>query len=684
MFNKLSKPVKWILSLLIVIIISSICASLVQNSFFQVKVQKVKFDTERGTLSGYLYVPRYVDKDNPAPAVVLTHGYLNNKEMQEIGAIELSRRGFVVLAFDQYDHGDSRWDTPAAFNFYVYSVYDAVQYIYNLDYVLKDAKGNGMIGVSGHSMGGFSSVYAVIWDEQDFASNGYRKIAAALPVGADLRYIIGIDKPETFFGPRSVGFIAAHWDQFFFDNTGQAGSVKYKDFVKDPVGKRILGLGENEEGKASEWYLVNNGQRIIYTPDETHPQNHFSLESGRNTIEFFTVAFNYQLGKHGLGRLEDYGITEMSGQVWWLKEAFTLIALVALFMMIIPGFMLITQLPFFKKVYKTEQPEEVTPVKLEPAQRGIKAILITLTMLLSAFYLNIWMDRQATGLAPLAKAMNYLAGATIIFIAIIWIISLIKNEERLSNIAHKVTLHGAAIILIALAYRWVLTHTSIIQNNNFWSAPSINTIGYWAMAAGFFTILVTLGTTPLFKAEDDNVYGLKASWMQVLASFVTAVALVFGLFLIVGLVELIFKTDFRFYVYAIKIFNTKQFVTSFKYMPVFFVYYFAVVLAVFVNTRKMKDIWGDILASVLLVGPVILFLIYQYGVLYRTGVAPFPNFSLNAILCVGLIPTLVVAGIILRRFAKKTGNIWTGVFFTTMFFTFITLANTAIYELSFR
>ena len=204
------------------------------------------------------------------------------------------------------------------------------------------------------------------------------------------------------------------------------------------------------------------------------------------------------------------------------------------------------------------------------------------------------------------------------------------------------------------------------------------------MAAGFFTILVTLGTTPLFKAEDDNVYGLKASWMQVLASFVTAVALVFGLFLIVGLVELIFKTDFGFYVYAIKIFNTKQFVTSFKYMPVFFVYYFAVALAVFVNTRKMKDIWGDILASVLLVGPVILFLIYQYGVLYRTGVAPFPNFSLNAILCVGLIPTLVVAGIILRRFAKKTGNIWTGVFFTTMFFTFITLANTAIYELSFR
>jgi len=684
MLKNLSKPVKWLLSLLIVIILSSIFASLVQNSFFKVKVQRVKFDTERGTLSGYLYIPRKVDKDNPAPAVVLTHGYLNNKEMQEIGAIELSRRGFVVLAFDMYDHGDSTWDTPAAFRFYTHSVYDAVQYVYSLDYVLKDSKGNGMIGVSGHSMGGFSSTYAVIWDEIDFASKGYRKIAAALPVGSDLRYIVGFDKPEDYFGPRSVGFIAAHWDQFFFENTGQAGSVRYKDFVKDPVGKRILGLGENSTGEASKWYQVSGGQRIIYTPDETHPQNHFSLETGKDTVEFFTEAFKFQLAKYNLGSLDAYGIKEKGGQVWWLKEAFTLIALVALFMMIIPGFLLLTELPFFKKVFKNEKPEEVTPVKLEPVQKGIKTIIIILAMLLSAFYLNIWMDRQANGIVPLAKAMLYLAGATVIFISVIWVASLIKNEERLTNTAHKVTLYGSMFVLIALAYRWVLTHTTIIQNNYYWNAPSINTISYWAMCAGFLTLLITLGTTPVFKSEDDNVYGLKASWLQILVSLVTAVVLVFGLFILVGLIEWIFKTDFRFYVYAIKVFNTQQFTAALKYIPIFFIYYFAVGISVFINTRKMKNCWGDILAAVLLVGPVILFLIYQYGLLYRTGVAPFADFALNSILCVGLVPTLVVAGILLRRFAQKTGNIWTGVFFTTIFFTFVSLANTAVYLLSYR
>jgi dipeptidyl aminopeptidase/acylaminoacyl peptidase len=100
MLKKLSKSVRWLIILLIVALAASLGASLVNNSFFGVNVDKISFETERGELSGYLYMPRGVDDNNPAPAVVLTHGYLNNAEMQEIGAIELSRRGYVVLAFE--------------------------------------------------------------------------------------------------------------------------------------------------------------------------------------------------------------------------------------------------------------------------------------------------------------------------------------------------------------------------------------------------------------------------------------------------------------------------------------------------------------------------------------------------------------------------------------------------------
>ena len=49
--------------------------------------------------------------------------------------------------------------------FWTNSQYDAVNYMYEQPYVLKDADGNGIIGVTGHSMGGFSSSVAVYFDE---------------------------------------------------------------------------------------------------------------------------------------------------------------------------------------------------------------------------------------------------------------------------------------------------------------------------------------------------------------------------------------------------------------------------------------------------------------------------------------------------------------------------------------
>lgn len=95
MFKKLSKPINLLILSLVVILVSSFSASMVQNSFFKVKVTNISFETVNGELAGTLYMPKDVDDNNPAPAVILTHGYLNNKEMQEIGAIELSKRGYV-------------------------------------------------------------------------------------------------------------------------------------------------------------------------------------------------------------------------------------------------------------------------------------------------------------------------------------------------------------------------------------------------------------------------------------------------------------------------------------------------------------------------------------------------------------------------------------------------------------
>lgn len=117
---------------LVVVLLASFAAQAFNTSGYSVSVSRIYFDTEHGTLSGLLYMPKGVSGSNPAPTLVTTHGYLNSAEMQDANAIEMSRRGVVVLALDQYDHGHSRATEENSnwMAFWTNSQYDAVNYMY--------------------------------------------------------------------------------------------------------------------------------------------------------------------------------------------------------------------------------------------------------------------------------------------------------------------------------------------------------------------------------------------------------------------------------------------------------------------------------------------------------------------------------------------------------------------------
>ena len=73
-----------------------------------VTVTQVRYPGEAGVvMSGWLYRPARATAAHRAPAVLASHGYINTAEMQSAFAIELSRRGFVVLAMDMTGHGKS-------------------------------------------------------------------------------------------------------------------------------------------------------------------------------------------------------------------------------------------------------------------------------------------------------------------------------------------------------------------------------------------------------------------------------------------------------------------------------------------------------------------------------------------------------------------------------------------------
>jgi len=110
----------WLIFALVLIFVGSFLAQMFNTSFYTVKVKRIKFDTNNGILSGLLYLPKGADSSDPRPTIITTHGYLNSAEMQDAAAIEMSRRGYVVLALDMYDHGHSvnktQYDSAEAFS----------------------------------------------------------------------------------------------------------------------------------------------------------------------------------------------------------------------------------------------------------------------------------------------------------------------------------------------------------------------------------------------------------------------------------------------------------------------------------------------------------------------------------------------------------------------------------------
>src|SRR4030042_6585428 len=137
---------------LFLILVGDLLASLIQTDFGKVKVNDVRFDGADGiVMSALLYVPKGVTASNKAPGILAIHGMMNNRETQDGFAIEVARRGYVVLAIDQTGHG---YSTPPA-NSHGFGAPDALSPLRSLDIVDKDN-----IGLEGHSMGGWSSIFA--------------------------------------------------------------------------------------------------------------------------------------------------------------------------------------------------------------------------------------------------------------------------------------------------------------------------------------------------------------------------------------------------------------------------------------------------------------------------------------------------------------------------------------------
>ncbi len=350
----------WLSIALILCLVGSMGAFLIQSDFGKVEVSDIALRTENGLYTGYLLVPKTATNENPAPAVVLSHGYLNNREMQDNNYVELARRGYVVFVQSAYAHGDSSVATGEGIEVTTGGMVQGVEYVASLSFV--DAT---KIGVSGHSMGGgFADATAAYYTslEREALEAGMspqeakekNKIASAAIVG---NYPLALATTQDTTGQSGylcdLAVIAGKYDEFY---VGMSNNFGYELLTSSETQQLVaVQTGEQLTHAAQEGHFYTNAENgytlALYNPAETHAQNHFSILEAADLVEFFETT---------LGAPNPLSA---QNQLWWLKELFNMIGLIGFFAFIMPFTDLLLTLPYFAPL----KAKEILPI---PAPQG--------------------------------------------------------------------------------------------------------------------------------------------------------------------------------------------------------------------------------------------------------------------------------------------------------------------------
>ena len=358
-----------------------------------------------GMLTYKLYTPRTATAENKSPGVLLLHGYQNDRETNAAYAIELARRGVVVLSLDEYGPGFSEpglkergyVNHTVKVNYGEESVelgtykkaggtvrYRLLMNFSNLsffnDYYSKDEDGNAIydsscggaaayavlatmdnvdstrLGISGHSMGTWAgwSVAAA------FAGTEYEPRATVLQCGELFRDSV-YDTGKIHF--NNVLLLQAKWDEFSYFRDYKR--VVDDDLLKSDLRCEFLGttadqaawdttFGSFEDGTARRMELLYTNHRLT-----THNARGLAV-----ALDWFKAAF-------GPESMNDLASTDQTAVG---KEWLVLFAMLVTLLAIVPLAELLLTIPFFAAIV---QP---LPLKanIKPRGKWWKGAIITM------------------------------------------------------------------------------------------------------------------------------------------------------------------------------------------------------------------------------------------------------------------------------------------------------------------
>ena len=338
---------------LLTVIGASFLAARVQTSGGRVRVTGLTIPTHNGQwVAADLFRPVTATSEHPAPLVVVVPGFQRSKETQANIALELARRGVVVIAIDPYSQGSSSSSiNPRSATNEGYGMFAVVNYAANTDnlnYVDK-----ARIGVTGHSAGGNAAI-------QGAAFFGAEARAAGAPSKLQSVYVSGYVLTLTDKTLRSVrsnvGVSYALFDEGAYRNENKNG-----DMWRAPEALRVVrsGLGAAAKIDAVEigrdyGDAVARTLRVVHNERLLHPFQPYSIEATTHQVAYFQKVF---------------GLADSlppSDQVWYWKELLSLLALVAAFVSLVPlAQLLLARVPYFRTLV-----HPVPPALPRPQGRG--------------------------------------------------------------------------------------------------------------------------------------------------------------------------------------------------------------------------------------------------------------------------------------------------------------------------
>ncbi|MDR2631211.1 MAG: alpha/beta fold hydrolase [Spirochaetaceae bacterium] len=630
MAKKNDSIIRGMIVALVMILAGAIIANIAHTSAGFVKIHDIKYVTEDGAeMRALLYVPKSASATNPAPVVISCHGYNNTAEVQDLNCVELSKRGFIVMAIDAYGHGGSTFPderiNPISADM---GTYAALQYIGTLPYA-----DSAKVGMVGHSMGG-STIQAGAAKAWQLKQTNPRIVVptAVLPTSQSF----SLDSEGNALlapWPVNLGSVYGQFDEWALS---MWGTVKGSDLNTSKIAQAGMGFtdfqydtyyaygGKVPLDRTAAVNAAKQGRlRIVYQPPHDHPMIHFNGRAVGNVVDFFDITLTE-------GKLASVS------QSWFIKQLGTGISMIAFFVFITAFGLVLLKTAYFGAIIQAE-PQGLTTVT--DGKSRLRYIIIFII-----------------GLIPAPLLYNWAVGYSIDILA-----------------------SGRAVKILMPA-------------SPAFPLPCVNGIFVLNFLTGIITVVLYLFVFKVFAKKAGCTFenmGIKLSGKGIFRAAVLAVCVFAAGYFMLTLCDYFFKTDFRFFTLSIKTLTPSKWAIYLRYLPSFLFFFLVSAMSqnTFTRINNQKEGINILLIVIASFGGLLVLHLIDYIALMNTGVKvfqfiPFTDGKITAalagVLLWGLLFILPVAALISRIFFRATGSIWAGAFINALVVTLFAMSNTVV------